>query len=79
MGFQARKHAKICTYTSLSTLRDSWMSGLSMYIVGLVIVIGEGIQPTIRVDGKYSGILNFSLFYIIKKRLTGWSRNGITF
>ena len=69
MSFLARKHAKICTYTSLSTLRDSWMSGLSMYIFGLVIVIVEDIQPTIRVDGN---ILEFLIFHYFIKLKKGW-------
>jgi len=42
------------------------MSGLSMYIFGLVIVIVEDIQPTIRVDGN---ILEFLIFrYFIKSK-----------
>ena len=67
MSFPARKQAKKIKYTSLLTLRDSWMSGLSMHVFVLVIVIVEVTHPMIRIDGNILEFRNFHYFTKLKK------------
>ena len=67
MSFPARKQAKTIKYTILSTLRDSWMLGLSMHVFVLVIVIVEVIHPMIRIDGNILEFWNFHYFTKLKK------------